>query len=303
MRVVVLAGGTGGAMLAQGFHEVLEPGALGVICNTADDIRWHGLLVSPDVDAVLYRLAGIFDEERRFGIAGDTFTVMAQLESLGAETWFRLGDRDLAICVHRTASIGAGSTLSEAVAELCKRFGIRSTVLPMSDITVKTLLTTDRGEREIQQWLVRDHQEPAVLGVRLDPAEPTPAPGAIELIAGAELVVIGPSNPAISIEPILATLGDRLQPDRTLAVTPIVAGKALKGPTIEMLRTLGREATAVGVAAGYARYAGRFVLDVRDAHEAGAIRALGYADVAPLDTVMGGADGRRRLARDILGLG
>ena len=289
-------------MLAQGFHEVLEPGTLGVICNTADDIRWHGLLVSPDVDAVLYRLAGIFDEDRHYGIAGDTFAAMEQFEALGLETWFRLGDRDLAVCLHRTASIDAGLTASEAIAELCTRFGIRSVVAPMSDLPAKTLLMTDSGEREIQEWLVRDRQQPGVLGVRLDPAQPAPAPAALELFGRADLVVIGPSNPAISIEPILATLGDRLEPERTLAVTPIVAGKALKGPTIEMLRTLGRDPTPAGVAAGYARYARRFVLDIRDSDQAGTIRGLGYADVALLDTVMGGSDGRQRLARDILSL-
>lgn len=298
MRVCVLAGGTGGAMLAQGFHDALEPGAVGVICNTGDDTVWHGLLVSPDLDAVLYRLAGSFDEERRFGIAGDTFYALDQLAQLGAEAWFRVGDRDLAVCLLRTTLLASGLTRSEVARELCRRLGLRSAVVPMSDALVRTVLVTDAGELDIQEWFVREAMKPVVQEVRFDgPAEPSPH--AVDLLEGADLVVIGPSNPPISLEPILYVLGRHIPRERCVAVSPIVGGEALKGPTVRMLRELGRDPTPVGVARGLLPWCSRFVLDRVDAPLAPAIRELGYDEVLVLDTVMG-RDGRTRLAREIL---
>lgn len=298
MRVCLLAGGTGGAMLAQGFHDALEPGAVGVVCNTGDDTMWHGLLVSPDLDAVLYRLAGVFDEERRYGIAGDTFNALEQVAQLGGEAWFRVGDRDLAICLLRTALLAAGLTRSEVARDLCHRFGIRSAVVPMSDAAVRTILETDAGELDIQEWFIRDAMKPEVRAVRFDgPADPSPQ--AVELLEGADLVVIGPSNPPISLEPIFYAVGRHIPRQRCVGVSPIVGGEALKGPTIRMLRELGREATPVGVAKGLLPWCSRFVLDRRDSGLAPAIRALGYDDVIVLDTVMG-REARTRLAREIL---
>jgi LPPG:FO 2-phospho-L-lactate transferase len=298
MRVAVLAGGTGGAMLAQGFHEALEPGAVGVVCNTGDDTFWHGLLVSPDLDAVLYRLAGIFDEERRYGVAGDTFNALDQVAQLGGESWFRVGDRDLAVCLLRTALLASGLTRSEVAGELCHRFGVRSAVVPMSDAEVRTLLVTDAGELDVQQWFVREATRPRVREVRIaGPREPSPR--AVDLVEGADLVVIGPSNPPISLEPILHVLGAHLPRERCLAVSPIVGGEALKGPTIRLLTELGREPTPVGVARGLLPWCSRFVLDRVDAGLAPAVRELGYDEVIVLDTVMG-RDGRARLAQEIL---
>lgn len=289
-------------MLAEGFHRVLEPGALAVVCNTGDDTTWNGIHVSPDVDAVLYRLAGLFDEERRFGIRGDTFNAVEQLATLGEEAWFRLGDRDLAICLLRTQLLRTGSSPSEATAELCRRLGVHSAVAPMTDGGVRTWIGTAAGRFDVQEWFIRERQAPRVVGIEVEGVESGPSPAAVEFVEGADLVVIGPSNPAISIEPILAVLGPHVPRERTVAVTPIVAGAALKGPTVRMLEELGREPTPKGIAAGYRDLAARFVLDARDADQAEAVRALGYSDVLVLDTVMGGREGRERLAREILDL-
>ncbi len=296
----MLAGGTGGALLAEGFARALQPpDELTVVANTADDVEMYGVAVSPDYDAVVYRLAGLFDEERRFGIAGDTFGAMAMFERLGVETWFRLGDRDLAFCLERTRLLQSGLTATAAARELDRRLGIAA-VLPMSDEPVRTWVRTERGELGIQEWFVRDGQRPPALEVQLRGLESArPAPGLAEILAAADLVVIGPSNPLISVEPILALLRPLLDRRRTLAVSPIVAGQALKGPTVEMLRSLGREPTATAVAAGYRDVAGRFVLDVRDAGEAAQIEKLGYS-VTVTDTVMSGPGERLRLARSIV---
>jgi len=297
----VLAGGTGGALLAEGFARALRPpDELTVVANTADDVEMYGVVVSPDFDAVVYRLAGLFDEERRFGIAGDTFGAMAMFERLGAETWFRLGDRDLAFCLERTRLLRSGLTPSEAARELDRQLDLAALVLPMSDEPLRTWVRTERGELGIQEWFVRDGQRPPALEIQLRGVESArPAPGLAEILAAADLVVIGPSNPVISVEPILALLRPLLDRRRTLAVSPIVGGQALKGPTIEMLRSLGRAPTATAVAAGYRDVAGTFVLDVRDAGEADQIEKLGYF-VTVTDTVMSSSAQRLSLARAII---
>ena len=300
MRVVLLSGGTGGAMLAEGLYEVLPPGSLTVITNTADDLELFGLSISPDTDAVLYRLAGVFNEAAHWGVAGETFHMMEMLKRYGEEPWFGLGDRDLATHLLRSSLLAQGRGAAAVTAELARRLGLHATVIPMTEQRVRSILTTDRGRLELQEYFVRERQLPTVIAVEFEGlAGARPAPGVAEALAAADRVIIGPSNPAISIEPILAVAGHLLDRSKTLAVSPIVAGAALKGPTVEILRGLGREPTPLGVARGYRERAATFVLDHRDASEAPAIHDLGL-HVAILDTVMGGPEGRRRLAEEIL---
>ncbi|HEX9098626.1 MAG TPA: 2-phospho-L-lactate transferase [Candidatus Dormibacteraeota bacterium] len=297
MRTVVLAGGTGGAKLAAGFQSLLPPGDLVVIANTADDDEFWGLLVCPDVDATIYRLAGVFDDAVGYGQKGDTFLTLEALGRLGEPTWFRIGDRDLATHVLRAEMLDRGSRLTETALELCRRFGLASHVLPMTDDRVRTRFVTDRGTLSFQQYFVRERLAPALRSIDIaggDAAQSTPEVTAA--LVDADLVVIGPSNPLISIEPILKVIGRQLHRERTVAVTPIVAGAALKGPTVEMLRALGHDASPQEVARRYTSVAGTFVLDTRDAGDAREIEAMGYR-VIVCDTVM--ADGGAGLAREI----
>ncbi len=297
MRTVVLAGGTGGAKLAAGFQSMLQPGDLAVIANTADDDEFWGLLVSPDVDATIYRLAGVFDESVGYGQKGDTFLALEALGRLGEPTWFRIGDRDLATHVLRSQMLSSGCRLTETSLELCRRFGLASHVLPMTDDKVRTRFVTDRGTLSFQEYFVRERLAPALHSIDIaggDAAESTPeVPAAL---VDADIVVIGPSNPLISIAPILKVIGPQLHRERTVAVTPIVGGAALKGPTVEMLRALGFDASPLEVARQYSSVAGTFVLDNRDAGAAGEIEAMGYR-VIVCDTVM--ADGGAALAKAI----
>jgi LPPG:FO 2-phospho-L-lactate transferase len=300
LNLVLLAGGTGGAVLAEGLHGVLPPGSLTVITNTGDDLELWGLAISPDTDAVLYRLAGIFNEQAHWGIEGETFAMLEMLKRYGEDTWFGLGDRDLATHLLRTQLLRSGLGAAAVTADLARRLGIESHVIPMSEQPVRTKVTTSKGRLDLQEYFVRERHALPVSAVEVVGAEDArPAPGVAEALRAADRIIIGPSNPAISIEPILAVAGHLVDPARTMAVTPIVAGAALKGPTVEMLRGLGREVTPTGIARGYQRYATTFVLDHRDAVEAAAIEALGYR-VVVLDTVMAGAEGRRRLAAELL---
>jgi LPPG:FO 2-phospho-L-lactate transferase len=297
VRTVVLAGGTGGAKLAAGFQSMLQPGELAVIANTADDDEFWGLLVCPDVDATIYRLAGVFDESVGYGQKGDTFLTLEALGRLGEPTWFRIGDRDLATHVLRSQMLTSGCRLTESSLELCRRFGLASHVLPMTDDKVRTRFVTDRGTLSFQEYFVRERLAPALHSIDIaggDAAEPTPEVTAA--LVDADIVVIGPSNPLISIAPILKVIGRQLHRDRTVAITPIVGGAALKGPTVEMLRALGFDASPLEVARQYSSVAGTFVLDNRDADGAGEIEAMGYR-VIVCDTVM--ADGGASLAKAI----
>jgi len=294
---VVLAGGTGGAKLASGFQEVLSPGDLTVIANTADDDEFWGLLVSPDVDATIYRLAGVFDESVGYGQRGDTFTTLEALGRLGEPRWFRIGDRDLATHVLRAEMLKRGCRLTETALELGRRFGLSSRVLPMTDDKVRTRFLTESGTLSFQEYFVRDRLRPPLRAIDIaggDEAQPTPE--VREALADADVVVIGPSNPLISIAPILKVIGGLLRREHTVAVTPIVGGAALKGPTIEMLRALGFDASPVEVARIYQTVAGAFVLDSRDEGAAGEIEAIGYRMLVS-DTVM--TDGGGRLAKAI----
>jgi LPPG:FO 2-phospho-L-lactate transferase len=304
VRVALLAGGTGGTKLAHGFAQVLPGDDLAVIVNVGDDLELHGLHVSPDVDALLYTLGGLIDTERGWGVRGDTSTAHAMLERYGAPSWFRLGDADLATHIHRTHLMRAGATLTEATAAMASTLGIGARVLPATDDPVRTRVETDAGVLDFQDYFVRLRHEPEVRGVQLAGLETArAAAAAVEAIAAADLVVIGPSNPVVSIGPILALPELRAAVEASsavrVAVSPIVAGAALKGPADRMLRSLGHEATALGVAKMYADLVHRFVLDDADADLARDVAALGMeADVLP--TVMRTEADRAALARAVM---
>lgn len=327
--VVALAGGVGGAKLSFGLDRALtgpdqgaqtaatELGAqtaateLTVVVNTADDLELHGLHVSPDLDTVMYTLAGVADRERGWGLAAETWRAMAMLERYGGETWFRLGDGDLATHVRRTARLQEGALLSQVTAELAASLGVRATLLPMSDDPVRSLLRTDAGWLDFQEWFVRRRQADRVAEIRFEGVEAArPAPGVAEAIGTASLVVVCPSNPFVSIAPILAVPGilEALLGARApvVAVSPIVAGRALRGPADRMLEWLGPEASSTGVAQLYAeRYPtllDGFVIDRQDAALAERIEALGLRVlVAP--AVMASDDERVALARAVLDWG
>jgi LPPG:FO 2-phospho-L-lactate transferase len=298
--VVLLAGGTGAARLAVGLERELPAGALSVVTNTADDVDFWGLRVCPDTDAVLFRLAGVFNEEAGFGVTGETFNVHSQMTWLGEPGWFQLGDRDLAFHILRTGMLSRGSRLTDTALELGRRLQVPSRVLPMSDDDVRTCFDTELGWLGFQEYFVRERLKPALRGLRFDGlGEARPSPEVAQTIEAARLVVIGPSNPLISIGPITSLAGHLLDPERTLAITPLVGGRALKGPTVEMMRALRGEATALRVAEEYLPYARGFALDRMDSESAAAVEALGYR-VLVTDTVMDGEAGARRLARALL---
>lgn len=296
---MLLAGGTGGAALAAGIYAVAPEVELTVIANTADDDEFWGMLVCPDVDAVIYRLAGMFNGAAGYGISGDTFQVLDMLQEIGAATWFRLGDKDIATHLVRSDIMRAGGTLTQATLELCRRFGVQARVLPMSDRPVRTRFSTDGGELSFQEYFVRERLRPRLRGIAFEgvtSAEPTAE--VVKALADPDLVVIGPSNPLISIRPILEVVGPMVPRERTVAVSPIVGGVALKGPTVEMMRALGHEPSALAVARMYREVASGFVLDERDRADAPAIEELGYRTLV-CDTVM--TDGGRSLAASVLG--
>ena len=305
-RVVVLAGGVGGAKLAEGLQAAVAE-RLTVIVNTADDTERHGLLVCPDHDTVLYTLAGLENETFGWGLAGDSWATMAALERYGEPGWFRLGDADLATHIVRTDRLRRGGRLTEVLRGLQRAMGVAPPILPMTDAPVRTRVRTDDGWLDFQDYFVRLRQAPEVREVAfagIEAARPTAEVEAT--LAAADVVVIAPSNPIVSIGPILAVPGmtellaaARARGARFAAVSGIIGGKALKGPADRMLASLGHESSALGVARGYAGLIDAFVLDAVDADHAGAIEALG---VRPLvtDTIMTDDASRARLAREIL---
>ena len=307
MKVTLLAGGTGGAKLAHGFQMVVPPGDLSVIVNVADDAEHYGLLVCPDLDTIMYTLAGLANREQGWGVAGDTYTAMAQMERYGEETWFRVGDADLATHVRRADLMADGSTLADATAAMTASLGVASHLIPATNDRVRTRIGTDGGEVDFQAYFVERAQRDEVRAVRFDGVDSArPSPEALVALATAELVVIGPSNPIVSIGPILAIPGMReallATPAKRIGVSGIVAGKALRGPADRMLTSLGHESSALGVARLYEGLLDRFVIDDSDAELAPKIEALGMAvSVAP--TVMRDDDDRAGLARALLELG
>jgi LPPG:FO 2-phospho-L-lactate transferase len=299
MRVALLAGGTGGAKLAAGIQE--EIGAdLAVIANTADDVELLGVHVSPDPDLVTYWLSGEIDVERGWGIEGDSFTVFERLSRLGAPDWFSLSDRDLAACLYRRQFLDDGGRLTDAQAQIARGLGVDAKVLPMSDAPVRTKVETAAGRRDLQEYLIVDGGAAEVHGVELEGiAEAEPTPEVLAALADAEAIVIGPSNPVISIGPILAVPGMReaiaASGVPVVAVSPYVAGEVVKGPTERFMAAVGRPSTAAGVASLYAGLIDAMVVDEGDPDPPAAeIPTL----AAP--ALMEGAASRARLARIVL---
>jgi LPPG:FO 2-phospho-L-lactate transferase len=307
MRVVALAGGVGGARLAHGLQQVLAPGELTVVVNTADDTERHGLLVCPDHDTVLYTLAGVANRDLGWGVAGETWAVMDQLAVYGEESWFRLGDRDLAAHIVRTARIRGGASLTAVALHLQASLGLSSRILPMTDSPVRTRVLTDDGWLDFQDYFVRLRQEPDVRAVSFDGAATAAVTAEVrEALGAAEAIVVCPSNPIVSIAPILAVPGMRDAIDasrasgvRVAAVSPIVGGRALKGPADRMLASLGHEVSALGVARILAGLADVFALDAIDATLAPDVAALGMRPVVT-DSVMTDDASRARLASEVL---
>ena len=312
--LVTLAGGVGASRLLRGLCSVVDPGMVVAVVNTADDVVLHGLHVSPDVDTVTYALAGVVHPEQGWGRAGETWAVMEALAGLRAAappssaaglTWFRLGDRDLATHLYRTQRRREGAALSEVTAELARAWGVASRLLPMTDDPVETrVVVEDEGEVGFQEYFVRRAHAVAVRAVRFAGGEKArPAPGVLEALAGAERVVIAPSNPLVSIAPVLAVPGIdeavAARRDDTVAVSPIVAGAALRGPAARLLAELGHEPSVVGVARLWAPWAATLVIDEADAALAPAVEEEGVrCVVAP--TVMRGPEEAAALARVVL---
>lgn len=305
-KITALAGGVGASKLLLGLYEVMDPAELTIIVNTGDDIVLHGLKISPDLDIVTYTLAGIVDPVKGWGFRGETFHALKRLAIYGRPDWFNLGDRDLATHIHRSALLEEGRSLSEAAESIRVALGVKAKILPMSDHPVPTILETNEGAMHFQKYLVKRRAEPIVEGIRFAGAEAArPAPGVLEAIGEASRIIICPSNPLISIGPILAVPGVREQlrarKDDVVVVCPIVGGKSLKGPSDKMLAQLGYEATALGVAKLYADFTGIFVIDPADKAQAGAIESEGMS-VAILPTVMKAGAQKRKLASALLDL-
>ncbi len=302
--IVALAGGVGAARFLDGLVRVVDPRRLFIIVNTADDAEIHGLHVSPDLDTVTYTLAGLADRQRGWGIARDTLHCSGALGRLGAETWFQLGDRDLATNLYRTERLQRGVTLSEVTRQIRFALRVKSPIVPMSDDAVRTRVRTPRGELDFQTWFVERRTRDRVLGVRFAGIrQARPAPGVLDAARRAAAIILCPSNPVISIGPILAVPGIRAALRRTrapvVAVSPIVAGRALKGPAARMMKTLGMEVSALGVARLYRDFVDVFVIDRLDARLATRIAALGKK-VVVTNTIMTGTAQRKALARTTL---
>jgi LPPG:FO 2-phospho-L-lactate transferase len=303
-RVVALAGGVGAARFLDGLSRVLAPERIYIIGNTADDAEIHGLHISPDLDTVTYTLAGLADPKRGWGIRGDSFRCLEALGRLAADTWFQLGDRDLATHLYRTQRLRQGAPLAEITAKIAAALGVRSQIVPMSNDRIRTRVCTPAGELEFQTYFVKRRARDRVVSVRFEGSlEATPAPGVIEAIAAAEAIILCPSNPFISIGPILAVRGIRealqRRRDRVVAISPIVGGRALKGPAAHMMKSMRLRPTAFEVARLYADFVGRFVLDEVDHEQSVMVKKLDMRPVVT-NTVMRGLRERKSLARVVV---
>ncbi len=279
-HVVLLVGGVGGAKLALGLSHVLPPDALTVVVNTGDDFEHLGLHISPDLDTVLYTLAGMANPQTGWGVAGDTFQAMEMVTRYGGADWFRLGDRDLGLNLVRTAMLREGYTLTETTRRLCAALEVQHRILPMSDQAIRTCLDTDQGPMAFQEYFVRERWQPVVRRVRFEGAEQAQPTGAImHAIEGASLFVFGPSNPFLSIDPILAVPGIRERIEDSdapcVAVSPIIGGRAVKGPAAKLMEELGVEVSPLGIASHYENLLDGIILDNEDRHLCEPIEKLG----------------------------
>ena len=306
MKVAVLAGGVGGARFVQALMEAIEPREVTVIANVGDDLELHGLYISPDLDTLFYTLAGLGDEERGWGRASETWNASETIGLLGGETWFRLGDRDVGLHLVRTEALRRGEPLSAVTARLTQAVGLELTLLPATDDRLRTRIRTPAGEFDFQEWFVaRGHRDRADEVVYEGAAEARPAPGVLEALEAAELIAIAPSNPFVSIGPIL-TVGEiraavERRRDRVVAVSPLIGGRAVKGPADAMFTSLAGGTGAGQVTDCYEGLIGSLVLDEADADDAEAVAERG---VRPLvtRTLMSEPEARRGLAETVLGL-
>ena len=289
--LTVLCGGVGAARLLAGLTQVVDEASLSCVVNVGDDLVVHGLHVSPDIDTVTYTLAGLHNDATGWGVADESWRVMDELAQIGAPVWFRLGDRDLATHLYRTGRLRAGASLADVTKELARARGVRATMLPVTNDVLATMLTTPSGERlSFQEYFVARRHDVAVSKVEfLGAADSSPAPGVLESIRDATQVIVAPSNPLVSIDPILAVPGVASalasRRARTIGVSPIVAGAAVKGPADRLLRELGHDPSALGVARLYEGLVGTFVIDERDASLSSSIEQLGMRCVVT-DTMM-----------------
>ena len=306
MKLAVLAGGVGGARFVQALTETIEPREVTVIANVGDDLELHGLYISPDLDTLFYTLAGLGDEERGWGRASETWNASETIGLLGGETWFRLGDRDVGLHLVRTEALRRGEPLSAVTARLTQAVGLELTLLPATDDRLRTRIRTPAGEFDFQEWFVaRGHRDRADEVVYEGAAEARPAPGVLEALEAAELIAIAPSNPFVSIGPILAVGEIRAvverRRDRVVAVSPLIGGRAVKGPADAMFTSLAGGTGAGQVTDCYRGLIGSLVLDEADADDAEAVEARG---VRPLvtRTLMSEPEARRGLVEAVLGL-
>jgi len=305
--VVALAGGVGAARFLRGLVRVVDPAQVTAVVNTGDDRLFYGVHVSPDVDIVTYSLAGRVDRKRGFGLEGDTFQLIEALGALGHETWFRLGDRDFATCQHRTLRLAEGAGLAAVTDEVRRAFGVATQLLPMSEDPCPSIVVLGAGRRvHFEEYMVRDGAPSDVEAVDLSAASRArPGPGVIEALRGAGTIVVCPSNPVVSIGPILAVQGVReaiaASDAPVVAISPIVGGAPVKGPADALLRGVGAEVSARGVARLYADLVDGYVLDERDRAEVGDVEALGLRTMA-VDTLMRDPDVAAALARAVLDL-
>jgi LPPG:FO 2-phospho-L-lactate transferase len=306
MKIAVLAGGVGGARFVRAMTEVVDPRDVTMIANVGDDLEMHGLHVSPDLDTLLYTLSGLGDDERGWGRAGETWNASETIELLGGETWFRLGDRDIGLHLARTEALRRGEPLSAVTARLARSVGLEITLLPASDDRLRTRIRTSAGEFEFQEWFVaRGHRDEVNEVVYDGAATAQPALGVLEALGAAELIAIAPSNPFVSIGPILAVRDIRTaveaRRDRVVAVSPLIGGRAVKGPADAMFTSLAGGTGAAQVTDCYKRLIGALVLDEADADDADDVVARG---VRPLvtTTLMSEPDARRALVETVLGL-
>ena len=305
-NITALAGGVGASKLLLGLYETSDPARLTAIVNTGDDVTLHNLKISPDLDIVTYTLAGIIDPKKGWGFRGETFHLLKRLAVFGRVNWFNLGDRDLATHIHRTAMLAEGKTLTDTAESIRLALGVKSRILPMCNEPVPTIIESNEGSLHFQEYLVKRRAEPVVKKIRFDGIENAkPAPGVLEAIRAADHIIICPSNPLISIGPILAVPGIReaLRARRAdvVAVCPIVGGKSLKGPSDKMLAQLGHDSSAAGVAKLYADFTATFVIDPVDESQLSTIEKLDMK-VAVVPTVMTTRADKRKLASALLKL-
>ena len=300
-KIACLAGGVGAAKFLQGLAHVIPKKDITIVVNTGDDIELHGMHISPDLDIIMYTLAGVVDEAKGWGVKDDTFNSLSMLQRYGCETWFNLGDKDLATHICRTQFLKKGFSLTEVTAKLCQMLGIQETILPMTNDRFETRILTDKGEIHFQEYMVKNGMKDQVLGVRFEGIEQAkPCSEALDAILEASGVIVCPSNPIVSIGTILSVKGlrDALKKTKAkvVAISPIIAGTVVKGPAEKLMRSLGMEVSAFSVANLYKDFLDTFVLDMVDNEQKTRIEALGIRAVVT-DTLMKALDDKVRLAK------